>query len=89
MSVEQVVELARRALQLAFLMSAPLLGVAMVVSVIVSLVQALTSVQENTVATVPRLAAVAAAVFFMMPWMLRQIIGFTTALFSDLARYAR
>ena len=83
MSADQVVELARRTLEVALWLGAPLLVVATVVSVGINIVQVLTSLQESTLSTVPRLAAVAAAVFLLLPWMVRRLGMFTLALFSD------
>jgi len=83
MSADQVVELARRTLEVALWLGAPLLVVATVVSVGINIVQVLTSLQESTLSTVPRLAAVAAAVFLLLPWMVRRLEMFTVALFSD------
>jgi flagellar biosynthetic protein FliQ len=84
MSADQVVELARRTLEVALWLGAPLLVVATVVSVGINIVQVLTSLQESTLSTVPRLAAVAAAVFLLLPWMVRRLGMFTVALFYDL-----
>jgi flagellar biosynthetic protein FliQ len=83
MSADQVVELARRTLEVALWLGAPLLVVATVVSVGINIVQVLTSLQESTLSTVPRLAAVAAAEFLLLPWMVRRLGMFTVALFSD------
>lgn len=83
MNLEQVVSLGRSTLEMALLLSAPLLGVALAVSLLLNIVQVLTSLQENTLAAVPRLAAVAAAAFLLMPWMLRRMEGFTLQIFSD------
>jgi flagellar biosynthetic protein FliQ len=63
MSGDLVVEMSRRTLEAAIWVSAPILAVAVVVSLVVSLVQVLTSLQEATLSTVPRLAAVGAACF--------------------------
>lgn len=83
MNLEQVVSLGRSTLEMALLLSAPLLGVALAVSLLLNIAQVLTSLQENTLAAVPRLAAVAAAAFLLMPWMLRRMEGFTLQIFSD------
>lgn len=83
MSSEQAIELARRTLEVALWMAAPILIVAVVVSLIVTVVQVMTSMQEVTISTVPRLAAVAVASFLLMPWMLRRLTLFATQLFSD------
>ena len=89
MSGEQVVDLGRRTLEAAFWLSAPILIVATVVSLAISVAQTLTSVQESTVATVPRLAATAMAAFLLLPWMLGRLVQFTVQLFSDFHVYVR
>jgi flagellar biosynthetic protein FliQ len=83
MSGETIIHLARLTLETTLWLSAPVLLIAMAVSLVVSVIQVMTSVQETTVATVPRLAAVAGAVFVLMPWILRRLVSFTSALFSD------
>ena len=87
MSPETVVQLARNTLETALWLCAPILLIAMAVSLIVSVLQVMTSVQETTVATVPRLAAVAGAVFILMPWILRRLVAFAALLFSDFRPY--
>ncbi|MBI1749408.1 MAG: flagellar biosynthetic protein FliQ [Acidobacteria bacterium] len=89
MTAEQIIDLARRTLEVALWMSAPILIAATLVSVLINVVQVMTSIQETTVSTVPRLATVAAAAFLLMPWMLRQLVTFTTHLFSDFSPFAR
>jgi len=83
MSTPEIVELARRTLETAFWIAAPVLIAATVVSLLINVVQVLTSLQEQTLSTVPRLAAVAAAIFLLMPWMVRRMEMFTVQLFSD------
>jgi flagellar biosynthetic protein FliQ len=87
MGPDQVTELARRLLLEAMLLSAPLLLAAAFVSVLISLLQTLTSVQEQTIATVPRLAVIALGSVVGMPWMLRQLVEYTIQLWTDLHRY--
>jgi flagellar biosynthetic protein FliQ len=87
MSNDQVVLLARTTLETAFLLGAPLLLIATVVSVLINVVQVLTSLQDATISTIPRLAAVAVASFVLMPWMIRRIAWFTVQLFSDFRPY--
>lgn len=84
-----VVELSRRTLEATVWVAAPVLAVAVVVSLVVSVVQVLTSLQDATLSTVPRLAAVGAACFFLMPWMVRRLGMFTVAMFSNFAHYLR
>ena len=89
MGSDLVVEVSRRTLEAAIWITAPVLVVAVVVSLVVSLVQVLTSLQEMTLSTVPRLAAVGAACFFLMPWMVHHMAAFTISIFSNFSHYAR
>ena len=83
MTPDQVVSLARNTLQMALWLGTPLLLVATIVSLTINVVQVLTSLQEATISTVPRLVAVAVAAFLLMPWMVRHLARFTIQLFSD------
>jgi flagellar biosynthetic protein FliQ len=83
MNTEQVVALARGSLEIALWLGAPLLIVATVVSLLINVVQTLTSLSDATIATVPRLAAVAVASLLFLPWMLRKLIFYTIGLWSD------
>jgi len=89
MSPQQNVELARRTLETVLWIVAPLLLVATVTSLIINIVQVLTSLQESTLSTVPRLAAVAVAIFFLLPYMVRRMALFTVTLFSDFHPFLR
>ncbi len=76
MTVEFAVELYREMLRTAALISAPILGIALVVGLIVSVIQTLTSVQEQTLTFVPKIIAIAVVVGFGMPWFLEQLMTF-------------
>jgi flagellar biosynthetic protein FliQ len=89
MGTEQVVALFRSTLQMALIMGAPLLLIAVAVSLLVNVAQVLTSLQDQTLSTVPRLAAMAAAMLLFFPWMLRKMMFFTIALWSDLHPFVR
>ncbi len=85
----EVIELLRQTLAAAFVVSAPVLAAAMLVSGFISLVQVLTSMQDATLSTVPRIAAVGAFAFWLSPWMLRRLVMFTVALFGNFRHYAQ
>jgi flagellar biosynthetic protein FliQ len=89
MSPQQTVALARATLETALWMAAPLLVIATLVSLLINIVQVLTSLQEPTLATVPRLAAVATALFLLLPWMVRRLTVFTILQFSDFRPFVR
>jgi len=86
---DQIVTLLRHTIETALWMGGPLLLAAVVVGLLINVVQVLTSLQDMTVSTVPRLAAVAAAVLLLMPWMVRRIAMFTLQLFSDFRPFVR
>ena len=89
MTPVDAIQLARQTLEAAFVVSAPVLAAAMVVSAVISLGQVLTSMQDATLSTVPRIAAVGAFAFWLSPWMMRKLVMFTVALFGDFHRLAR
>ena len=88
MNAEQVVELARQTIEAAFWVAAPILLAAMVVGLVINIGQVMTSIQDMTVSTVPRLAAVGIILFFLTPWMLHRLVSFTLMLFANFSRYS-
>jgi flagellar biosynthetic protein FliQ len=89
MTPESVIQIIRQALMMAFWLSAPLLVIGFIAGVVISLVQVLTSMQDSAFSTVPRLGAFLLALLLALPWMLRQIVSYTTGILGDLGRYAR
>ena len=89
MTVDYVVHLSRLALQAAFWVTMPVLAAATAVSLVINIAQVMTSIQDVTVTTVPRLTAVGIILFFMTPWMLNHMVAFTVLLFGDFRPYCR
>jgi flagellar biosynthetic protein FliQ len=89
MTPDTVVQLMRDALVTTFWLAAPLLAIGFVVGIGISLVQIATSIQDNAVSSIPRLAAFLIALILALPWMLEKTISYTVALFGNLGRYAR
>ena len=83
MGVDAVIALGRGMLTEVMLLVAPVLLVAIVVSLLVNIVQVLTSLQDQTLSAVPRLVATGAAIFVLMPWMWRQLAAYTVRLLGD------
>ena len=83
MSSEVIVRLGQGTLETAVLLAAPLLVALALVSLAINVVQVLTSLQDNTISSVPRLLATAAGAIVLMPWMLRKLAIFTLQMFSD------
>ncbi len=89
MPPEQVIAVARQTLEAAFWVAAPILIAATVVSLLINIGQVITSIQDATVTTVPRLTAVGAIIFLLMPWMLHHLVVFTETLFADFGAFTR
>jgi len=87
MGTDQAVELMRAMLREALIVSAPLLIAASLISFILSLFQTLTSLQDQTLTTVPRLLIVAAIALAAMPWFARRLVTYTVVLFTNFHRY--
>ncbi|MDD4569145.1 MAG: flagellar biosynthesis protein FliQ [Tepidanaerobacteraceae bacterium] len=87
MTQETVIFLAREALSVVLLVSAPMLGLGMLVGIIISILQATTQIQEQTLTFVPKIVAVMTAILIFGPWMLTVLTQFTQNLFSELPNF--
>ena len=85
MSHGTALDLAREALLTALLLGAPILLCAVVVGLIVSLLQAVTQLQDQTLSFVPKIAAMGAVLLYAFPWMLDRGTGYATELFQSIA----
>jgi flagellar biosynthetic protein FliQ len=75
--IQTAVDLSRRALMITLELSLPVLMVGMVVGFAISLLQAVTQIQEQTLSFIPKILAVAATVFLTLPWMLNVLVDYT------------
>ena len=89
MSIDMVMELANEALYTIILTSAPLLLVSLVIGLIVSIFQTVTSIQEQTLTFVPKILAVFLCLMLLGSWMMDNLSGFMTELWSDFSIYIR
>ena len=78
MSPGLAIELLHRAVVMCLMIAAPLLLTSLLVGVVVSLVQALTQIQEQTLTFIPKLIAVAVVMMLSLPWMMGQLIDYLT-----------
>jgi flagellar biosynthesis protein FliQ len=84
MDTDTVVTLATQAMSLALKLSIPLLGVGLIVGVLISIVQAVTSIQEQTLSFIPKVLAMAAVLVIGGPWMLNQLLSYTSELWTSI-----
>jgi len=85
MTPELVVQLARRTFEATLLLSAPLLLFSLVVGLLVSVFQAVTSINEATLAFAPKIIAVMVAMIIFFPWMMTYMGDFTREIYSFIA----
>jgi len=82
-----VISIAERAIWTVLLVSGPLLLVALITGLIVSIFQATTSIQEQTLAFVPKIIAVFVAIIFFGPFMITKLTDYLYDIFNNLTRY--
>ncbi|KAA6464428.1 flagellar biosynthetic protein FliQ [Acidobacteria bacterium AB60] len=87
METDQAVMLGKMMLQEVLVLSAPILAVAVCISLVVNIVQVLTSLQDATISSIPRLLGAGAALFFFMPWMWRHLAHYTFHILSNFNPY--
>ena len=84
MSQEVVVYLGKEAMYTIMLVAGPVLGAGLLVGLLVSLFQATTQIQEQTLVFIPKIAAVFATLVFLGPWILKILVGYVTRLFNSI-----
>ena len=89
MSQAHIIYMAKEALGTAILVGGPLLAASLLVGLIVSIFQAMTQIQEQTLTFIPKILSIALLLLFLGPWMLNVMTAYTINLFTELATYAR
>jgi flagellar biosynthesis protein FliQ len=87
MTPDMVAELLRQLMKESLILAAPLLVAAALLSFVLSLVQTLTSLQEQSLTAVPRLAAIVFILLAGMPWFLGRMVTYTRLLMTDFHRF--
>jgi flagellar biosynthetic protein FliQ len=89
MTPEMVTELGRQALETTLLISAPVLGLSLMVGLAVSALQAMTQLNEATLTFVPKVLVLFVAILLFLPWMLNVLTTFTANLLSNIPQYVQ
>ena len=84
MPIETVTEIGRQAIETTMLVSAPILGLSLIVGLLVSTFQAMTQINEATLTFVPKVLAVFAATLLFLPWMMGVLIAFMTHIITSI-----
>ena len=87
MSEDFIIGIAGQAVYVTLKASAPMLVIGLVVGLIISIFQAMTHIQEQTLAFVPKIAAVLLAILFFGPWVLNTVVDFTYNILNNLYKY--
>ncbi len=89
MSPQAVIHIGKQAVQTVLLTSAPMLLAALVIGLIISIFQAATQINEQTMTFIPKIVAVFVALLFFGPWIMEILITFTTGLITQIATVGR
>jgi flagellar biosynthesis protein FliQ len=84
MTADSIMGLAQNSIFVTLLVLAPVLGIALAVGLIVSIFQAITQIQEQTLAFTPKIIAVFVSLLFFGPWMLTHLVDFTRSILTNL-----
>ncbi len=87
MTPEFIVGFSRQAVEVALMLSLPILGLGMIVGLVISIFQAVTQIQEMTLTFVPKILAVMVGMMFFGPWMLTKLMNFTHQIFTNFPSY--
>jgi flagellar biosynthetic protein FliQ len=88
MNPEFAVELLKTVIFEAILVSVPFLGAAMLVGMVISLFQAVTSINEQTLSFVPKALCVLGVLLLLLPWLIRQLVGSTAGIIEKIPQMA-
>ncbi len=87
MSPDQVINIGASTVYTILLIATPLLGVGLVVGLLVSIFQATTQIQEQTLAFIPKIIAIFIALVFFGPWMLTKLLDFSNGILNNLHQF--
>ena len=89
MTVDFIVGIMAETIRITLMISAPVLLVGLVVGVVISLLQAVTQVQEMTLVFVPKIVVCLVTLVAALPWMISTLISFTQSILSNIPNYIR
>lgn len=87
MDAEAVIQLAENGIYTVLMICGPIILIALVVGLLISIIQATTQIQEQTLAFAPKIVAVLIGLIIFGPWMLSHMLSYATDIFSNLTRF--
>ncbi|OGW28123.1 MAG: EscS/YscS/HrcS family type III secretion system export apparatus protein [Nitrospinae bacterium RIFCSPLOWO2_12_FULL_47_7] len=89
MNQQFIIDFAAESMKITLLLSAPMLGFGLVAGLIISIFQAVTSIQEMTLTFIPKILAVFFSLILFLPWLLQLMISFTSKVLIDIPTYIK
>jgi flagellar biosynthesis protein FliQ len=89
MSEEMVLRLAKQTLEAVLMVSAPMLGAGLIVGIIISIIQIITSIHDTALAFVPRIVVTFVVFLIVFPWMMGTMVSYTHMLLGSFEPYLR
>jgi flagellar biosynthetic protein FliQ len=89
MSEEMILKLAKQTLETVLLVSSPMLGAGLVVGILISVVQIITSIHDTALAFVPRIVVTFVLFLIVFPWMMNTMVSYTHTLLASFQPYVR
>ena len=89
MPEEMILRIAKQTLETALLVSAPMLGAGLIVGVIISVLQIITSIHDTALAFVPRIVVTFVVFLIVFPWMMGTMVSYTHTLLASFEPYLR
>ncbi|MEK4875137.1 flagellar biosynthesis protein FliQ [Bacillus sp. FSL W8-0102] len=87
MNPEMVISLAEKGVYMILILSGPIMLIGLIVGLVVSIFQAMTQIQEQTLAFIPKIVAMLVGLVFFGPWMLHHMISYTSQILSNLTQF--
>ena len=87
MGIEFVIDICRKAVQTSLMVAAPPMLAGMIIGLLVSIFQATTQINEQTLTFIPKIVIVFITLLIMTPWMIHTMVSFTTGIFSTIATF--
>lgn len=89
MDTTVILSIAKQSIMTAFLVAAPILGVALLVGIIISVFQAATSISDSVLGFAPKVIVAGLALMFLGPWMMGKLVGLLTFLINNIPNLVR
>ena len=84
---ESLVDMVRTTLLVTMKIAAPLLGAGIVIGLVISIIQAITSIQDQALSFVPKIVGMVFVAILLMPWIVRRLMDFSTDMFGSLLSF--